>query len=67
MTIFDLVQKFITAVEGGEADFAHANRVHDWRNHVPADIKALWDDLTTEARAAVWLCAEEAASREEWE
>ena len=43
-----------------------AGRVHDWRNHI-GDLDEIWSSLSREARMAVAIIAEHAASREEWE
>jgi hypothetical protein len=43
------------------------NAVHDWRNHVPDVIRAVWDQLNEVARASVFYMASEAANAEEWD
>lgn len=44
-----------------------AGKVHDWRNHVPDEIMALWPNLTTEARCVAVHMAQQLADWEEWE
>lgn len=44
-----------------------AGRVHEWRNYVPESIQACWLSLGYDARICVLICAEHAASREEWD
>ncbi len=44
-----------------------AGRVHDWRNHVPEHIRAIWDTFTEEQRFALVKWADECASAEEWD
>lgn len=44
-----------------------ANRVHDWRNYVSAEVQAMWHTFTPEQRAALARNADEIAGREEWE
>jgi len=48
-------------------DFAEGGRVHNWRTHVPEEIKGVWADLSDEARYCVYLMAEAQAAAEEWE
>lgn len=48
-------------------EFDKNERVHDWRNHVPSEIKELWPQLSMETRLAIAFMAEEIASNEEWD
>jgi len=48
-------------------DWRTTSRVHDWRNHVPHELRELWTDLNEDARLAVYLMAERRADGEEWE
>lgn len=50
-----------------QPDFASAGRVHDWRNHVPGTLQAIWGQLSYESRLIIYYMAEDAAMREEWE
>lgn len=47
-------------------DFENTRRVHDWRNHA-FGLRDIWHSLSMEAKIAVYLVAEEAASNEEWD
>jgi hypothetical protein len=44
-----------------------AGRVHDWRNHVPEEVRAMWPTLGREGRLGVYYMAQAAASAEEWD
>jgi hypothetical protein len=48
-------------------EFDNAGRVHDWRNHVPEEVKEQWDQLSVEARKVAYLAAYNEAEREEWD
>lgn len=48
-------------------EFSNADRVHDWRNHVPNELQDLWSELSMETRLAIAFMAEELANSEEWE
>lgn len=48
-------------------DWANADKVHDWRNHVPEAVRAIWETFTPEQREALVSWAEELASAEEWD
>lgn len=50
-----------------DPEFDKATRVHDWRNYVPEEIRAVWGQLSKETRAAVFLMADMQASSEEWD
>ena len=41
--------------------------VHDWRTHVPYDIRQIWHTLSKETRLAVAICSEYAAAAEIWD
>ena len=49
------------------ADFDNRNRTHDWRNHIPHDMRAIWSSLCDEARIVAYWIAKEAADAEEWD
>lgn len=44
-----------------------AGRVHDWRNHVPEEVKKLWPTFSEIQRKALYDWANDLASAEEWE
>lgn len=47
--------------------FEDVTRVHDWRNHIPAEIGELWPALSRESRLVAAIMAQIAAENEEWE
>lgn len=42
-------------------------RVHNWRNYISEEVRAMWDTFTDEQKAALYRSAEEAAGMEEWD
>lgn len=44
-----------------------AERVHDWRNHVGAQTKRLWDTFTAEQKFAIVEDADYRAGDEHWD
>lgn len=44
-----------------------AGRVHDWRNHVGENVKAIWHTFTDEQKLALAEDADERASNEHWD
>lgn len=48
-------------------DWDGATKVHEWRNHVPDELKKMWFELSTEARVVLYYMAEKLASAEEWD
>ena len=48
-------------------EFEKADRVHDWRNHVPGEIKQVWETLTEREKTLVAFVAIESAESEEWD
>ncbi len=55
------------AAKGAPPQWDEAGRVHDWRNHVPEAVQAIWTTFTAEQRAALVDWAEGLADREEWD
>jgi hypothetical protein len=43
------------------------NKVHDWRNYVPDEIKVIWDTLTPREKELIQKTAEVPAFAEEWD
>lgn len=43
------------------------NKCHDWRNHVPGEAMAQWNELTDIERKVIVYMAKDAANREEWD
>lgn len=48
-------------------DWGEGGRVHNWRNHVPEHIRAVWGTFTDEQRRALVGWAEQLADAEEWD
>ena len=71
----DAIRKLFQAqaADGGPADeyqtpnWGAAGRVHDWRNYVSDELRAMWRTFTPAQQTAIGKNAEEAASREEWD
>lgn len=50
-----------------QPDFRNRGRVHDWRNHVPDELREMWPQLTFRERAIIALIADDLADGENWE
>ncbi|WP_170066073.1 hypothetical protein [Novosphingobium guangzhouense] len=55
-----------------EPDYVHpqwgeARQVHDWRNHIPEEIRDIWGTFSVGQRAALHAWAEDLADMEEWD
>ena len=50
-----------------DTDFDNADKCHDWRNHIPAGVRLVWNDLSYDARLACYVIAYENATKEEWD
>lgn len=48
-------------------EWEKAGRVHDWRNHVPDEIRAIWSTFTAEQQYELYRWADEIASNEHWD
>ena len=44
-----------------------AKRVHDWRNYIDDEVRAIWDAFTDEQKAALAAQADASAAAEEWD
>jgi hypothetical protein len=47
--------------------FVNINKVHDWRNYVPDELKECWYELTDRERYIIYLLCEERATMEDWD
>lgn len=45
--------------------FDETTRIHDWRNHIPAEIKEVWSKLSMEAKLSCAIMAQIEAKNEE--
>lgn len=55
------------AAAGADPHCEGAGKTHDWRNHVPEGVRAIWGTFTPEQRAALVAWADKLASDEEWD
>lgn len=67
MKVYELIRKHREIGNTDDPQFNKARKCHDWRNHVPDDIVALWKEMSVEARVMVFLMAERQANLEEWD
>lgn len=63
---FDFL-KSITLTFADNPEWENARRTHDWRNHVPYQIKEIWSSLSKETKIIVHLITSIQANNEEWE
>lgn len=47
--------------------FNNIQRVHDWRNYIPDELREVWAELSTEAKLACAFMAQTQADNEVWE
>lgn len=48
-------------------DWEEDDRVHNWKNYISEEVKAMWDTFTGPQKRALARQAEEEALREEWD
>ena len=65
-------EKLLLAPVGTPQDFewpiwAHAHRVHEWKNYINDEVRAMWASFTRDQRAALARQAKERADSEDWE
>lgn len=48
-------------------DWSRSGLTHDWRNHVPNEIRAIWYTFTEDQLAALYGWADKLADNEEWD
>lgn len=63
-TTQDLYQFFDTLQHESWTDL---RQIHNWRNHIPDMIQALWGVLGDDARLVAYVMAEKVANNEEWD
>lgn len=44
-----------------------AGKVHDWRNHIPDEVREIWETFTVQQRLVLTAWADELAGREHWD
>jgi len=47
--------------------FDKAHKCHDWRNHIPDEIRSVWKEMTVESRVVTYLMAVKKANAENWD
>lgn len=57
----------ITPHDWSTPDFANAGRVHEWKNYVSEEIRAMWSSFPDHLKQALARQAEERAECEEWD
>lgn len=50
-----------------DPEWSEAGKVHDWRNHVPEEVRELWETLDFAGRYCVALMAIKHADNENWD
>lgn len=50
-----------------DPEFDKARKVHDWRNHIPEEIKTVWPTLTDREKQLLIYTADIEASAEQWD
>lgn len=50
-----------------EGDFTNPGRVHEWRNYISEEVRALWPTFNDEQKIAIARSADDLAGREEWD
>jgi len=48
-------------------DWVHKQKIHDWKNHVPAEIQEIWNTFSRQQKKILATCAQEKADEEEWD
>jgi len=50
-----------------DPDWENTQMCHDWKNHVPEDVRVIWNGFTESQKMALSLWARNLADQEEWE
>lgn len=56
----------MTPHDWSNPDFENAGRVHEWKNYISEEIRAMWRSFPDHLKQALARQAEEGASAEEW-
>ena len=48
-------------------DWEDAGRVHDWRNYISEELRAIWWTFTVDQKMAIARNADDIAGREHWD
>lgn len=60
-------RNYIVQAHVDDPQWSHAGRVHDWRNHVGEEVRAIWDTFTPSQRMVLAADAANRASNEHWD
>jgi hypothetical protein len=53
--------------EWNNPEWNKAGRVHDWRNYINKELQNMWPEFTNDQQRALFVNANELASKEEWD
>ena len=67
MNAYELIRKHRDVGHTDDPQFNKARKMHDWRNYVPDDVRAIWKEMSVEARIMVYLTCERQANLEKWD
>lgn len=62
----DIFTKYLE-VASSPVRWNDGGHVHNWRTHVPSEVREAWPTLSVEARCAVIACCEYSADLEVWD
>ena len=48
-------------------DWEAGSHIHNWRNHIPEQIRVMWDTFTRAQKLALTEWADDLAGEEHWE
>jgi hypothetical protein len=48
-------------------DWNAGGKVHNWRNYVSEEVRAMWDTFNDDQKKALYRQANDSAEREEWD
>jgi hypothetical protein len=65
--LYDILKEHQEIARLDDPKWESRRRYNEWRNHVPQDIMDNWKSLTSESRVVVYLMAQEAANRADWD
>lgn len=67
MTAYELIRKHREVGHNDDPEFNKARKMHDWRNYIPDEVRAVWKELSVETRVMLFLTAERQANFENWD
>lgn len=48
-------------------DWEEYDLVHNWRNHIPEEVKDIWHTFTNHQKQILAMCAAQSADNEDWD